>query len=211
MHSKIESTMPTSAHISPAQRLDRPGKESAEFKDYIHSHQRAVFATNKVTTTRFNIFNFLPITIALQFAKVINVFYLGNAILQSFPSVSTNDPLYTIVPLTILVLLGILKEGLADYKRHKIDKQTNAQPAMRLTGRRNGAGEASSPTKSPTKKNKIIAEEEINVTLYEVEKCKTEDLLVGDIIRVDDDQPVPADCFLLASEKSNNKEICQDG
>jgi phospholipid-translocating ATPase len=94
-----------------------------------------VFPTNKVTTTRFNIFNFLPITILLQFTKVINVFYLGNAILQSFPSVSTNDPLFTIIPLSILIFLGVLKEGLADYKRYKIDKTTNAAPVHRLTGR----------------------------------------------------------------------------
>ena len=93
-----------------------------------------MYPTNKVTTTRFNLFNFLPITIALQFAKVINVFYLGNAILQSFPTVSTNDPLFTIVPLSILVALGVLKEGLADYKRYKIDRETNAAPALRLTG-----------------------------------------------------------------------------
>jgi len=94
-----------------------------------------VFPTNKVTTTRFNIFNFLPITILLQFTKVINVFYLGNAILQSFPSVSTNDPLFTIIPLSILIFLGVFKEGLADYKRYKIDKTTNAAPVHRLNGR----------------------------------------------------------------------------
>lgn len=96
-----------------------------------------MYPSNKVTTTRFNIFNFLPITILLQFTQVINVFYLGNAILQSFPSVSTNDPLFTIIPLIFLIFLGVLKEGLADYKRYKIDKTTNEKPVHRLTGRIN--------------------------------------------------------------------------
>jgi hypothetical protein len=77
----------------------------------------------------------LPITIGLQFSKVINVFYLGNAILQSFPSVSTNDPIFTIIPLTVLVCLGILKEGLADLKRYKIDRETNAAEVFKCTGR----------------------------------------------------------------------------
>lgn len=94
-----------------------------------------MFPTNKVTSTRYTVFNFLPITFLLQFTKVINVFYLGNAILQSFPSVSTNDPLYTIIPLSVLIFLGILKEGLADYKRYKIDKAENAAPVLRLTGK----------------------------------------------------------------------------
>lgn len=104
-------------------------------KEYLLQHQGNMYPSNKVTTTRFNIFNFLPITILLQFTQVINVFYLGNAILQSFPSVSTNDPLYTIIPLIFLIFLGVLKEGLADYKRYKIDKTTNEKPVLRLTGR----------------------------------------------------------------------------
>jgi hypothetical protein len=101
----------------------------------VHQQHRATYPTNKVKSTRFNLWNFLPITILLQFTKVINVFYLGNAILQSFPNISTNNPLYTIVPLSILIFLGVLKEGLADYKRYKIDKMTNALPVTRLTGR----------------------------------------------------------------------------
>lgn len=109
--------------------------KGSAFKEYINHHQNAVYPTNKVKTTRYTILNFLPITFMLQFTKVINVFYLGNAILQSFPSVSTNDPLYTIIPLAILIFLGMLKEGLADYKRYKIDKATNAAPVRRLTGK----------------------------------------------------------------------------
>ena len=169
----------------------------------------------------------------LQFTKVINVFYLGNAILQSFPSVSTNDPLYTIVPLTILILLGVLKEGLADYKRYKIDKITNALPVNRITGRLTAELESnhtpnhgevsgrsgidfSSPSPLATIKNSnnkvgvaIIEKDEfVDPRMYYhyvTEMCRTEDLVVGDIIRVDDDHPVPADCLLLASEK--NKQV----
>ena len=37
---------------------------------------------------------------------------------------------------------------------------------------------------------------------YEIETCRTEQLVIGDIIRVDDDCQVPADCLLLASEKN---------
>ena len=205
-------------------------------KEYLNQHQGTVFPTNKVTTTRFNIFNFLPITILLQFTKVINVFYLGNAILQSFPSVSTNDPLFTIIPLSILIFLGVLKEGLADYKRYKIDKTTNAAPVHRLTGRtipsktnkflnrsrtdinftREASKDAgmftgSSGLKQSSNKVASLVEEESlkGVVEYEVEVCRTEQLMVGDIIRVDDDCAVPADCFLLASEK--NRMITEDG
>ena len=56
-----------------------------------------------------------------------NTFYLIGAILQSIPSVSTNDPLATIIPLAYVVAVGMLKEFLADYKRYKSDKKTNHQ------------------------------------------------------------------------------------
>jgi len=71
----------------------------------------------------------------LQFTKVSNCFYTVNAILQSIPSISTNDPLATIIPLSYVILLGMIKEGIADYKRHKQDKQVNSQPVERLVSK----------------------------------------------------------------------------
>lgn len=43
--------------------------------------------------------------------------------------------MYTIIPLSIIVLVGILKELLADLKRYNIDKKTNAAVVNRLTGK----------------------------------------------------------------------------
>ena len=54
-----------------------------------------------------------------------NVFYLVNLILQSFPSISTNAPVYGGVVLLLLVMIGMVKELLADLKRYKMDKQSN--------------------------------------------------------------------------------------
>ena len=51
------------------------------------------------------------------------------------PSISTNDPIYASMVLMILIVIGMLKEGLADWKRYKTDKQSNSQHTERLTGR----------------------------------------------------------------------------
>ena len=80
------------------------------------------FPSNKISTTKYTIFSFLPLSFALQFARLANVFYLINAILQSIPQISTNDPLATIIPLIYVVLIGMYKEFYADYKRYKGDK-----------------------------------------------------------------------------------------
>lgn len=68
----------------------------------------------------------------IQFSRIANCFYLVNAILQSIPSITTNDPLATIIPLAYVVLLGIIKEFIADYKRYQSDQSENRYPAQRV-------------------------------------------------------------------------------
>ena len=54
--------------------------------------------------------------------------------MQFQPEISTNDPVYGAMTLTFLIALGMLKEFLADYKRWKTDKISNANPVKVLTG-----------------------------------------------------------------------------
>jgi len=58
----------------------------------------------------------------------VNIFYTFNGILQCIPSISTNSPLATFIPLAFVILMGMGKEAFVDYKRYKQDKLTNAQP-----------------------------------------------------------------------------------
>jgi len=96
------------------------------------SHTGKPYVTNALYTTKYNFITFIPWTLLLQFTKFANCFYLVSAILQSIPSISTNDPLATVIPLCYIVLLGMLKEGLADYKRYKNDKKDNSTATTRL-------------------------------------------------------------------------------
>jgi hypothetical protein len=68
-------------------------------------------------STRYNVFTFLPMTILYQFTRVVNCFYTFNAVLQSLPAVSTNNPLATIIPLSTVILIGIAKEVVVEVKR----------------------------------------------------------------------------------------------
>ena len=88
--------------------------------------------TNMRKSTRYTIGNFLPRTLFIQFSSAVNLFYTFNAVLQSIPSISTNDPLATIIPLTFIICVGILKELLAEIKKWKDDKYINATTYSRL-------------------------------------------------------------------------------
>jgi hypothetical protein len=88
--------------------------------------------SNRLKTTKYNVFTFLPIQIFIQFTKVINLFYLLNAILQFIPSISTNSPLATIVPLAFVVSLAILKDLIAEIIRWREDRAFNASTSRKL-------------------------------------------------------------------------------
>lgn len=112
-------------------------------------------------------FNFLPLAIFIQFLNVTNVFYLINVILQYQPSISTNSPIASLVPLCFVIAVGVLKELLADIKRYTEDKKTNGIEYSRL------------------EKDQSL------------KKVRSAQLKVGDILQLNDDEIVPSDCILL--------------
>lgn len=83
-------------------------------------------------STRFNILTFLPIATLYQFTRVINCFYVFNAFLQSTPSISTNNPLATIIPLTFIITVGIIKEAIVELQRWNQDRKINRIPTRKL-------------------------------------------------------------------------------
>jgi len=88
--------------------------------------------SNAIKSTRYNVITFLPITMMQQFARIINCFYLFNALLQCIPTISTNSPLATIIPLTFMIMLGVLKELVVELKRWHDDREANRKPYRRL-------------------------------------------------------------------------------
>jgi len=101
---------------------------------------------------------------------VTNVFYLINVILQYQPSISTNSPLASLVPLVFVIFIGMLKELIADVKRWREDMKTNKMLYKR-----------------------VHTQGQIDSVQY----VKSESLKVGDILELTNDLIVPADCLLL--------------
>jgi hypothetical protein len=53
-----------------------------------------------------------------------------NGVLQLIPSIQTNTPLGTYIPLSFVIIMGMIKEAIVDYKRFKTDRETNAKMCM---------------------------------------------------------------------------------
>ena len=75
----------------------------------------------------------MPIALLLQYKKVVVIFYTFNTVFQSFPAISTNNPLVSLIPTLFIILMGMGKELYLEYKRYKEDKIINQTECKVLT------------------------------------------------------------------------------
>jgi len=83
------------------------------------------YKNNKIDTTKYTIFTFLPKALFLQFVRLANIYFLICAILQCIPIISPLSPATAVVPLVIVLSVSIIREGIEDYSRASLDKQQN--------------------------------------------------------------------------------------
>jgi len=92
------------------------------------------YTHNRISTAKYNIFTFLYKFLKEQFSKYANVFFLVTALIQQIPGVSPLNPLTTILPLSIVLLVSAVKEIFEDYKRHCSDNDENNRKIQVLVG-----------------------------------------------------------------------------
>ncbi|KAI0060491.1 calcium transporting ATPase [Artomyces pyxidatus] len=131
----------------------------------------ADFLSNYVSTTKYNVATFIPKFLFEQFSKYANLFFLFTACIQQIPGVSPTNKWTTIAPLSVVLLASAFKEVQEDLKRYQSDSELNARRAKLLT-----------PTASfaPT---------------------KWKDIKVGDVVRLENNDFIPADLILLSSSE----------
>ena len=54
-----------------------------------------------------------------------NCFYVFNAILQMIPAIATNSYLASLIPVSYVILLGMIFEAVADLRRRSNDNKVN--------------------------------------------------------------------------------------
>ena len=134
----------------------------------ISGASRIKFCGNEIKTSRYTWYSFLPISILLQFTKLGNVFWAFVAFLNFFPAIRVNSPWAVVIVLTVIVSLGVMKEGITDYMRNASDKRINN-----------------------------ILCQKISTFDKKLTQVQLRDVHVGDILVLSDGETVPADCVLL--------------
>lgn len=147
---------------------------------------------NSIRSSRYSFWSFFPRQLFAQFTKLANFYFLLVAVLQMIPGLSTTGTYTTIVPLLIFVGISMGKEGFDDWRRYRLDKEENNRIAYVLRPG-NGTEEASTSSDSLS----------VLSTSQNWALVKWKDIKVGDVIKLQRDQPVPADIVLLHANGPN--------
>jgi len=90
------------------------------------------FPNNIISSTKYNLFNFLPKATFIQFRKIANLYCLIICIL-SFFNFSTKSPVSQVLPLILTISMSIFIEGYEDFQRNKLDQKANLKEVYKLS------------------------------------------------------------------------------
>ena len=132
---------------------------------------------NHLRTARYRSpLDFVPLNLFAQFAgKVTNCYFLFIAVLQCIPAVSLTKGSPSGAPaLVFVILVSMVKDALADYEKHRHDREENERPTTRLgaCGMREWA-------------------------------VAWQELRVGDVVKVRNRELIPADVLLLQTSDAD--------
>lgn len=145
------------------------------------------FATNYVSTTKYSVISFLPMSLLEQFKRMANVYFLLIAILCCIPAISPLLPWAAVAPVVFVLSISMTRDGIEDYYRYKADEELNNKEVWVLTAYKKPEGKSTMTTRAPEAKP------------AEFEKRRWKDIEVGDIVKIEDKGWIPADLLLLCT------------
>lgn len=193
----------------------------------IGQYQSSKFPPNAVSNAKYNAWSFLPLTLYNEFSFFYNLYFLLVALSQIIPPLRIGYLSTYVAPLAFVLFITLGKEALDDIARRKRDADANkaeytvlryhdiSQDSSPTGRRRRGPQLRLKKAKGPITSSKqsrldAIEEEEertgddhqrlrlSNIVVNEVE-IKSRDLKVGDVLKLNKDQRVPADLVILKS------------
>lgn len=90
----------------------------------IKSDSKRWFRGNKVSTTKYKWYSFVPKGLYEQFRRIANLYFAFHAAITLTPVTPVN-PVTTVLPLAFVIGVGMAKEGIEDIRRGREDKAVN--------------------------------------------------------------------------------------
>jgi len=184
-------------------------EETQRILDFGYPECGEGFADNRVTTSRYSLFSFLPVATSQQFRKMGNRYFLCIGILMAVGTYtnlfySAFPPTNTLGPLALMVFFSLVLEGYADVQRHLSDKATNYHPCVVLR-RAEELDRRERFRKERTRDPHLNGGKDVTVTNpgrevpIAFESVYRMDIRAGNLVVVRNRDMIPADLILLAS------------
>ncbi|KAG5185933.1 hypothetical protein JKP88DRAFT_310634 [Tribonema minus] len=146
----------------------------------VSKEQRAI-PDNSIDTAKYNLITFLPRSLFEQFRRAANIYFLVISVLMVLGTYTSlfNSPLTpfsTLIPLVMVLVITMGKEGIEDLKRHRSDHLVN---------------------------NRRMAEVLSTLNPGAFDRVAWRKVRVGNIVQVHNGDEIPADMVLLASSEPN--------
>ena len=94
--------------------------------DPIKNTEELMFKDNKISTTKYNAFTFLPKALLYQFIRLANIYFVFIAVIQSIPIISPLGAATAILPLAFVLCVSLIREAVEDLKRRQLDNEQNS-------------------------------------------------------------------------------------
>jgi phospholipid-transporting ATPase len=145
------------------------------------SKEQAAIPDNSINTAKYNLVTFLPRSLFEQFRRAANIYFLVISVLMlvgTYTSLfdSPLAPFSTLMPLIMVLVITMAKEGMEDLKRHRSDHMVN---------------------------NKRMASVLSTAAPGHFEQIPWRAVRVGSIVQVLGGEEIPADLVLLTSSEPN--------
>ncbi|KAF7321418.1 Phospholipid-transporting ATPase [Mycena kentingensis (nom. inval.)] len=148
------------------------------------------FPPNIVRNQKYNVFTFLPLVFYEQFKFFFNLYFLLVALSQFIPALRIGFIVTSVAPLVFVLSVTMGKEAYDDYQRHLRDREANSQKYLVLD--------------PPSNDRSASALEAAYVDAHaNTRAVPSSSLRVGDLVRLEKDQRVPADLLLLHTSDSS--------
>jgi magnesium-transporting ATPase (P-type) len=160
-------TAKRNTNLSDQQRVINP------FEIKTDPDELSIFPKNIIISSRYTLINFFPKSLLEQFRRLANVYFLVLGIIAATGAYTSYyetaiEPAGILAPMSIVVMISVIKDGIEDMKRHSADSRINSRPTHKV---------------------------QLDGTITTVQ---WRDLVVGETVIIYGDDEIPADVVVLA-------------
>lgn len=157
------------------------------------------YGLNAVKTSKYNLATMFPFAVSEQFRRLSNFYFLIVAAVSFIPDISPSTPVTTTLPLIVVVGFGLARDAWEDRNRRRDDAAVNSAPVLVYHTTETKRGRDVTTDLHIAKL--FERHSELRPDSHAIVEAKS--LMVGDVVLVRRDQPLPADLLLMYASEGN--------